>query len=156
MVVAAMRAFAAKHSKTITTAAMSALDAHVDPERGFRDALVIRLKLRPEPTLVEKMFQVTDARVYSVDEMGDRIRSQEIFDHLKGCIENCRKSGGRKAEATHGISVILLNTDFRLLDVLPVTFSAAEMHPPIDFGQDAALDWNQALLTLLNAGIILK
>jgi hypothetical protein len=57
MVVAAMRAFAGKHETTISTVALEALDVDDDPERGFREVLVIRLKLNPEPTLVEKCFK---------------------------------------------------------------------------------------------------
>jgi hypothetical protein len=152
MVVAAMRAFAAKHETTISTVALEALDVDDDPERGFREALVIRLKLNPEPTLVEKMFQVTNARVCSARELGDRTRSQEIFDHLRACVKNRRSSGGK---ATHGVGVILYNTDFRLIDVFPVTFSARHIHLPGLHGRGDVLgDWEGALFRRLNGGIL--
>jgi len=70
-----VRAFAAKHETTITNVALEALDVDNDPEGSFREALVICLKLDPEPTLVEKMFQVTDARVRSAEELGVLRRS---------------------------------------------------------------------------------
>lgn len=152
MVVAAMRAFGAKHSTTITNVALEALDVDNDPERGFREALVIHLKLISEPTLVEKMFQVTDARVFSAPELGYRFR--EIFDNLRENVENRRKSGGIEARATRGVSVILHNTDLRLFDVFPVFFSAAQIHRPSLHGRgDVAVDWKEALFTRLNGGI---
>jgi len=152
-----MRAFAAKHETTITNVALEALDVDNDPERSFREALVIRLKLNPEPTLVEKMFQVTDARVRSAEELGDPIRSQEIFDHLKARVEHRRSSGGpfTGAEATHAVAIILFNTDFRLIDVFPVAFSARELHLPGLHGRgDVLVDWERALFRRLNGGIL--
>ena len=47
LVVAAMRAFARKHMNVLTSIAMDAMDADNEPQRGFRDSLVIRLKLHP-------------------------------------------------------------------------------------------------------------
>ncbi|KAF8513642.1 hypothetical protein BU17DRAFT_68692 [Hysterangium stoloniferum] len=155
MVVAAMRAFAAKHATTITNVALEALDVDDDPERGFQEALVIRLKLNPEPTLVEKMFQVTDARVCSAGELD--IRSQEVFDHLRVCVEDRRSSGGpfTGAKATHGVGVILYNTDFRLIDIFPVIFSAGDIHLPSLHGRGDVLgDWERALFRRLNGGIL--
>lgn len=148
MVAAAMRAFAAKHLKTIQSIALDALDVDSDPERGFRDALVIRLKPQPEPMLVENMFQATDVRIYSKYEMGDRARSQEIFDHLKAGI--ARRESGRR-DATHGVNVILLNTNPKVIDILPVVFSERQIHFPANFGPEyAGLEWDQVLLALLN------
>jgi hypothetical protein len=152
MVVAAMRAFAAKHDTTIHCVALEALDVDDDPERGFREALVICLKQNPEPTLVERMFQATDARVSSGGELG--IRSQEIFDHLRACVER-RRVEEPFTGATHGVGVILFNTDFRLVDVVPVCFSARQLHIPSLHGRgDVVGDWRQALFRRLNGGII--
>ena len=104
-----------------------------------------------EPTLVEKMFQVTDARVCSARELGNRFRAQEIFDNLRALVETSRRERGREA---HGVSVILRNSDFRLIDVFPVTFSAAQIHLPSLHGRDdVAVDWKEALFTRLNGGI---
>jgi len=149
-----MRAFAAKYKTTITNVALEALDVDDDPERGFREALVILLKLNPEPTLVEKMFQATDARVCSASELGSHIRSQEIFDHLRACVEDGRSSGG-PAKPTHGVGVILYNmynTDFRLIDVIPVTFSASHIH--LHGRGDILADWEESLFRRLNEGIL--
>jgi hypothetical protein len=52
------------------------------------------------------MFQVTDARVCSARELGNRICSQDIFDNLRACVVECRREGGITARATHGVSVI--------------------------------------------------
>jgi len=150
-----MRAFANKHSTMIGTIALDVLDVDSNPEQGFQDAIVIRLRLRPEPTLVETMFEATDASVYSIDGLGDRERSQEIFDHLRANVECHRRSGKRYGKAACGVHVILRNTDFNLIDIIPVIFSENHIHLPPRFGPEyTGSDWKEGLLTFLNGGII--
>jgi len=70
-------------------------------------------------------------------------------------VEDRRSSGGTGAEATHAVAVIFFNTDFRLIDVFPVAFSAKELHLPGLHGRgDVLVDWERALFRRLNGGIL--
>jgi hypothetical protein len=154
LVVAELRAFGRKHIDAIKSLAMDGLDVDHDPEMGLRDALVIYLKLFPEPTLVESMFQAIDARIYALSDLGNRELAQGMADHLKA---GFRMSGGVDSRFARGIHVLLYNTDSRRVDAFPVFFSAAEIHLLSNFGPEySALEWNEALLALLNKGVATK
>jgi hypothetical protein len=155
LIIAAMHAFAEMHMSTIINVAIDSLDLYTYPDRGRQLAFYIRLELRPEPTVVEKMFEAVDAKPVAIDQyfIGHRDSIQEYIARLEASIARARLE--RNSTSAEGFNVILFNSDYGLHHALPVCFDPTDQdHQRTDFGPEYPdLSGIEGLLAFLNGGI---
>ena len=153
MVVAAMCAFAEMHLSTLANVGIGSLDLETYPDLGRRYAFFVRLKLRPESTVAEKMFEAVDAKPIAIAQYtnGDHDRFQEFIVRLESSIAQARLE--KNLPSAEGFYVILFNLDYSLRHILPIFFDPAK-HYWTDFGPEYPdLRGVEGLLTFLNEGI---
>ncbi|PPQ82786.1 hypothetical protein CVT25_009281 [Psilocybe cyanescens] len=144
-----LRAFCDRHKPTISQFGLVALDLALDPTRGLRDIVLIKVKSNPSATKPQNSFTMVDAAVLPLDcresleyfgaEECEEYRSR-LLNFRNLCIENGNLGG---------IMVIVSDIEKNLMFNYSVSFREETLN--LVPGQP----WVEPLMNILNNGIVL-